>query len=88
MDAAAAAALATCVLVACAGATAPSVVAVDDRADGNVCVREYPIGSNIPVTRCRTREQREAEKTAGEELLRQAQQAGQAQHRKVTVEGR
>jgi hypothetical protein len=29
-----------------------------------VCTREYPTGSNLPATRCRTREQMEADQAA------------------------
>ncbi|WP_280151378.1 hypothetical protein [Piscinibacter sp. XHJ-5] len=45
--------------------------------DGDtVCSREYPTGSNIPIVKCRTRAQADAEKTAANESLRRVQSGG------------
>lgn len=44
--------------------------------DEMVCTREYPTGSNIPLTKCRTRAQIEAEKAAATEGLRRLQTGG------------
>jgi hypothetical protein len=41
----------------------------EKRADGVVCSQERPIGSNIAVTRCRTPEQAERERSAATETL-------------------
>jgi len=41
--------------------------------DDMVCTREYPTGSSIPITRCRSRQQIEAEKAAATEALRRGQ---------------
>lgn len=46
------------------------------QADNKVCVREYPIGSSVPVTRCRTPEQIEAERAAAAETARRMQSTG------------
>jgi len=74
------------VLVACAGepvsTAAPAAQtqqAAASAAGGeseSVCVREYATGSNIAVTRCRTRAQIDAEKFAATENLRRAQTGG------------
>jgi hypothetical protein len=53
------------------GCAAEPVADTNVAGDGDmVCKREYPTGSNIPVTKCRTRAQIEAEKTAANESLR------------------
>lgn len=44
--------------------------------DEMVCSREYPTGSNIPITKCRSRQQIEAEKAAAMEGLRRNQTGG------------
>jgi len=41
-----------------------------------VCTREYPTGSNIPLTKCRTRSQVETEKAVATENLRRNQTGG------------
>jgi hypothetical protein len=41
-----------------------------------VCTKEYGTGSNIPVTKCRTRGQIDADKEAAAESLRRAQTGG------------
>jgi len=41
--------------------------------DDTVCTREYPTGSNIPVTKCKTRAQIEKEQAAAHETMRRAQ---------------
>lgn len=45
-------------------------------ADDLVCTREYPIGSNIPVNKCRTRAQIEADRAASQENLKRTQTGG------------
>jgi hypothetical protein len=60
-------------LVACAAEPAAQT---NSAASDLVCTREYPIGSNIPVTKCRTHEQVEAEKAAATEGLRRTQAGG------------
>ncbi len=37
-----------------------------------VCKREYPTGSNLPVTKCRSRKQIEAEQAAANEALQRS----------------
>jgi len=69
--------LAALILSACA--TEPPVqaqAAPSQNAGDLVCTREYPIGSNIPITKCRTREQVDAEKAAAVEGLRRATTGG------------
>ena len=71
-------------LVACA--TEPAVpssaakpVETTTSASGNdevLCSREYPTGSNIPISKCRTRKQIEAEKAVASESLRRTQTGG------------
>ena len=78
--------LATLFLVACAadpavqsttGAPAtPAGTTAVAGGDELVCTREYPTGSNIPVNKCRTRAQVEAEKAASAEALRRTQAGG------------
>ena len=53
------------------GCAAEPVAATNVASDGDmVCKREYPTGSNLPVTKCRTRAQIEEEKAAANESLR------------------
>lgn len=56
--------------------TAPAPAATAVGQEESVCVREYATGSNIAVTRCRTRAQIDAEKFAATENLRRAQTGG------------
>jgi hypothetical protein len=44
--------------------------------DDTICTREYPTGSNIPVTKCRSRAQAAAEKAAADEMMRRAHTLG------------
>jgi hypothetical protein len=61
------------VLVACAADPAAPVADATKEAAAApsdlICGREYMTGSNIAQTKCRTREQAEAEKTAAERNL-------------------
>lgn len=74
-------ALATVLIAACASdpaarpQAASSSSATGDRSQ-MVCTREYPIGTNIPVTKCRTREQIEADKRTATESLNKIQRGG------------
>jgi hypothetical protein len=81
----ASAALTTVLLAACATEpvpqqgqqqTASSASSPGDNANQMVCTREYPIGTNIPVTKCRTREQIEADKRTATESLNKIQRGG------------
>lgn len=54
---------------------APAATASGEK-DDMVCTREYPTGSNIPITKCRSRQQIEAEKAAAMESLRRNQTGG------------
>lgn len=58
------------VLGACASATTQDSAA----ASGTVCTREKPVGSNFPVTTCRTAEQIAAEKAEADRVQRGVQQ--------------
>jgi curli biogenesis system outer membrane secretion channel CsgG len=72
-----AALLATVVIAGCSTEPAARTSAAPNQAASDmVCAREYPIGSNIPVTKCRTREQIEADKAAATENLRRPQTGG------------
>jgi hypothetical protein len=63
------------VLLACAAEPAQRSAA----ADGDmVCKREYPTGSNLPVTKCRTRAQIEADQAAANEALQRSPIGGSA----------
>jgi hypothetical protein len=69
--------LATVIIAACSTEPSAQTSAAPNQAASNVvCTREYPIGSNIPVTKCRTREQIEADKAAATENLRRTQTGG------------
>lgn len=59
-----------------AQSTAPAAAVAAAGQEESVCVREYATGSNIAVTRCRTRAQIDAEKFAATENLRRAQTGG------------
>jgi hypothetical protein len=65
-------------LAACAAEPPAQANAAPTQSAGSdmVCTREYPIGSNIPITKCRTREQIGADKAAGQENLRRSQTGG------------
>jgi hypothetical protein len=64
-------------LISCAAEPTAQATATPAPNTGDmVCTREYPIGSNIPVTKCRTREQIEADKAAAQEGLRRTQTGG------------
>ena len=52
-------ALATLIAAGCA-ATEPSQTVADS--GGVICAREYPTGSSIPITKCKTAAQREQER--------------------------
>jgi hypothetical protein len=54
------------------------VCAVPSIAGEMVCKREYPTGSNLPVTKCRTRAQIEAERAAANEALQRTTIGGSA----------
>lgn len=56
-------------------AAAPAAATADAK-DEMVCSREYPTGSNLPITKCRSRAQIEAEKAAATESLRRNQTGG------------
>ena len=80
-----AASLATALLVACAADPALQTGAIPEpqagatpAGDGDelICTREYPTGTNIPIKKCRTRAQIEAERAASAESLRRAQTGG------------
>jgi hypothetical protein len=72
-----AAPLTALLLAACAAEPpAQANAAPTQSASDTVCTREYPIGSNIPVTKCRTREQIEANKATSQESLRRTQTGG------------
>jgi hypothetical protein len=74
--------LSTLILAACAAEpsvpanTAGVASAASDGSSEMFCSREYPTGSNIAVTICRTKEQVAAEKAAGTENLRRSQTGG------------
>jgi len=77
--------MASVLLVACAAAPAvqtasvpeaPASAAAAGSGDDLICTREYPTGSNIPVRKCRTLAQIEADKAASNESLRRAQAGG------------
>ena len=75
-----AAALAT-LLAACAAeptatTNANAAPPAANAADEVVCTREYPIGSNIPINKCRTRAQIEAERASSQETVRGGQTGG------------
>ena len=55
---------------------AATLVTATEEDDDMVCSREYPTGSNIPVTRCRTRTQVETEQAVAKESLRRSQRGG------------
>lgn len=64
-------------LVACANEPIASAASNEQqsalRSDDTVCAREYPTGSNIPITKCKTRAQIEKEQAAAHETMRRAQ---------------
>lgn len=65
-------ALSSALLAACAADPATPSSATTDAGTAKsdmVCSREYPTGSNIAVTKCRTTEQAEAEKAAATRSL-------------------
>ena len=75
--------LSSLILAACAAeppapakATGVASASSTDSQSEKFCSREYPTGSNIPITVCRTKEQIEAEKAAGTESLRRQQTGG------------
>jgi hypothetical protein len=55
---------------------APASTAAAGSGDDLICTREYPTGSNIPVRKCRTLAQIEADKAASTESLRRVQAGG------------
>ena len=63
------------VLVACA-ASDPQRQAVAQNPTDLICTREYPVGSNIPVTKCRTVDQIEAEKRAADSTMESTRRVG------------
>jgi hypothetical protein len=56
-------------LAACAGEPRAKTSTVAEAGTDTVCRKEYPTGSNIPVTRCRTREQIEADRRNAADAL-------------------
>ena len=79
--------LSTSILAACAAqppAPAPADAAVPVAASqsDSICSKEYPTGSHIAVTTCRTREQVEAERRAGTKDMERAQTGGGTQLKK------
>jgi len=57
--------------------TAPQTAAASSDSEKEMlCSREYPIGSNIPITKCRTRAQVDAGRATATEELRRAQTGG------------
>jgi hypothetical protein len=72
--------LAVCLVSACAGqakqpAASPAALAVL-ASTGEVCKDEYPTGSHIPKTVCRTAAEIESDKTNADTLSRRGIQAG------------
>ena len=67
--------LAACAAEPAASTNAAAASAAPATAGGDemVCTREYPIGSNIPVNKCRTRAQIEADRAASQENLKRTQ---------------
>ena len=66
-------------LAACAAESATptqTAAATSKPADEMICSREYPIGSNIPITKCRTRAEIDARRATANEELRRAQTGG------------
>lgn len=63
---------ATTLLGACASDPAPENVA--SAKDAQICTRETPVGSNFPVTKCRTPEQIAQEKAEADRVKSQIQQ--------------
>jgi len=63
-------------VAACAANTADPASQPEQAANASVCTREYPTGSNYPVTKCRARDQVEAERRAGQEALQRQQMHG------------
>jgi hypothetical protein len=61
-----------------AAADQPKAAATAAADNDTICTREYPTGSNIPLTKCRTRAQVEAEKAAAEDSMRRVQTSGPA----------
>ena len=63
--------LAALALAGCASnePAAQSVAGGKSNNDDFICVKEYPLGSNIPVTRCRNTAQREQDKREADETL-------------------
>jgi hypothetical protein len=75
--------LSALLLAACAADPAASTVATatpasgaDHTASDVICAKEYPTGSNIAVTKCRSREQVEAEKANASHGLARGQAGG------------
>ena len=60
----------TLLLVGCAADPAAPTNQPDQVASDMVCTREYPTGSTIPMTKCRTPEQLERERRIGQETIR------------------
>ncbi len=63
--------LSSALLAACAAEPAPPSTVPEAAATQSdvVCSREYPTGSNMAVTKCRSREQAEMEKAVAERTL-------------------
>jgi hypothetical protein len=55
---------------------APAASGADRAGSDMICAKEYPTGSNIAVTKCRTREEVEAERAAGAQGVGRAQAGG------------
>lgn len=69
------------VLVGCATSEQQSTPAAADNSGNSsngdvVCQREYPVGSNIPVTKCRTVAQQGEDKRAADTTLEAVRRPG------------
>lgn len=63
-------------LMACAADPAAEHATLSQADDQMVCTRDYPTGSSIPITKCRTREQIERERKVGQDALLRTQSGG------------
>jgi hypothetical protein len=61
---------ASSLVVACASEPTKIAGQTEQTANDTVCTREYPTGSNIPMTKCRSPEQVEKERRIGQETIR------------------
>jgi len=63
-------AFASVLVVACAAEPTPPTDQPDQTAGDMVCTREYPTGSTIPMTKCRSPDQITRERRVGQETIR------------------